>query len=113
MRLLPIVLILFITSCTQAISQKPSTDLKSDQDFYELLKKAKATRETIKLSIQSADEHTKQVVTKTVTNINNLKTSVEELKTDLNEANKKLDSVVDANTGNPYKLLPISKVSYN
>ena len=113
MRLTVILLFVILSGCVQAVSQKPNKELKNDTEFYELLKKARETKEKTRARIQAADEYNKQVVSKTVTSITTLKTEVKELKTDLNEANKKLDSVVDANTGNSYKLLPIIKVSYN
>ena len=111
MKYLVILYILFITACTQAISQKPSVDAKNDQDFYELLKKARTAQDKNRAVIQRASENTKQIVNKTVSNITTLKTTVQDLKVNLNEANKKLDSVVDANTGHSYELLPIDKVS--
>ena len=111
MRILVILYILFLTACTQAVSQQPDANSKKDQEFYELLKQAKTAQATNRARIQAANEHTKQIVTKTVKNISTLKTTVETLKVNLNEANKKLDSVIDLNTGNPYKLLPIDKVS--
>jgi len=99
MRLLSLILILFLTACTLGVSQQPSEETKKEAEFHELLKKANATQETNRTTIKAADEKTSKIITTTTKNIVSLKNEVNQLKFQLNEANKKLDSTNDDSNG--------------
>jgi hypothetical protein len=107
MRLLTIILTLLLTACTMGVSQQPSKEAKKEIEFYEILKKANAAQEVNRTFIKTADNNSEKIITKTVTNIVSLKNEVKQLKTELNETNKKLDSV-NSNTGIKFRFSAIS-----
>lgn len=107
MRLLTIILILSLTSCTMVASQQPSEEAKKEAEFHELLKKANTAKETNRATIKAADNNSEKIITKAVTNIVSLKNEVKQLKTKLNEANQKLDSVNNDTTGTKFSFSAI------
>lgn len=112
MRTLIVIFGLFLTSCI-IVGQQPSEEAKKDNEFVELLKKAKQTQEINKVAIQAADKKTSEIITKTANQIVSLKAEVKQLKSELNEANKKLDSI-DAPLDNiKFELLPVSSGKEN
>jgi seryl-tRNA synthetase len=112
MRTLIVIFGLFLGSCI-LVGQQPSEEVKKDNEFIELLKKVKQTQEVNKVTIQTADKKTGEIITKTANQIVSLKAEVKQLKSQLNEANKKLDSI-DAPLGNvKFELLPVSSSKEN
>jgi predicted RNase H-like nuclease (RuvC/YqgF family) len=112
MRTLIVIFGLFLASCI-IVGQQPSEETKKDSEFVELLKKAKQTQEINKVAIQEADKKTGEMITKAANQIVSLKAEVKQLKSELNEANKKLDSI-DAPISNvKFDLLPVSSGKEN
>lgn len=107
MRLLSLIPILFLTACTLGVSQQPSEEAKKEAEFHELLKKANAAKETNRTAIKAADAKTGKIITATTKNIVSLKNEVNQLKSQLNEANKKIDSVVLPDANVPFQLFSI------
>jgi seryl-tRNA synthetase len=112
MRVIAVIMILFFSACL-IIGQTPSEEAKKDNEFVELMKKVKQTQEVNKVAIQAADKKTGEIITKTANQIVSLKAEVKQLKSELNEANKKLDSI-DAPVSNiKFELLPVSSGKEN
>ena len=112
MRISTVIFAFFLGGCT-LVGQQPSEETKKDSEFIELMKKAKQTQEVNKVAIQAADQKTGEIITKTANQIVSLKAEVKQLKSELNEANKKLDSI-DAPIGNiKFELLPVSSGKEN
>jgi len=106
MRALIVIFGLFLASCI-IVGQQPSEETKKDSEFIELMKKAKQTQEVNKIAIQTADQKTGEINTKTANQIVSLKAEVKQLKSELNEANKKLDSIDTPTNDIKFELLPI------
>lgn len=104
----PIIVIfgLFLTGCT-LVGQQPNDEAKREAEFKELMNKVKLTQEVNKVAIQIADKKASEKITKTSKQIVTLKQEVKQLKTELNEANKKLDSISNDNVDIKFNLLPI------
>ena len=107
MRLITIALMLFITACTQGISQKTSEEMKKEAEFQEVLKKANEQRAKNKSTIKAADEKTKQTIQKTAEKIVTLKEEVKELKQEINETN------IKSGNAPKFKFLPITDDTNN
>jgi hypothetical protein len=90
---------IFLLGCS-VTAQEPSKDLKDDAEFEQLLKQVEASAKESVLAQTKADEQQKQIVKQVVKQI-------VELKTELNEAKARIDSI-DSDTGVAFKLLPIS-----
>lgn len=103
---------LFLTGCT-LVGQQPNEEAKKEAEFKELMNKVKITQEINKAKIKDADKKTSEKITKAAKQIVSLKTEVKQLKTDLNEANKKLDSIINDNVDIKFVLLPISSGQEN
>jgi seryl-tRNA synthetase len=89
------------------VSQQPSEEEKKEIEFYEILKKANATQEANRTFIKTVDEKTGKIIDVASKNIVSLKNEVKQLKTELNETNKKLDSI-NSNTGAKFSFSAIS-----
>ena len=107
MRTIIVIFGLFLSSCFLA-GQKPSEEAKKDQEFLQLLQNSKKVQEVNKVVIQNADKKTSEIITKTSNQIVSLKKEVRQLKSQLNEANKKLDSISTVDPGIQFNLLPVS-----
>jgi septal ring factor EnvC (AmiA/AmiB activator) len=112
MKGLIVIFALFLGSCI-LLGQQPNEEAKKDNEFVELLKKAKQTQEINKVAIQAADKKTGEIITKTANQIVSLKAEVKQLKSELNEANKKLDSIDAPITDIKFELLPVSSGKEN
>lgn len=102
MRLVIIILMIFITACTQGISQKTSEEMKKEAEFQEVMRKANEQRAKNQATMKAADEKTKQTIQKTAEQIVTLKQEVKELKQEINE------TTVKPSNGTKFKLLPIA-----
>lgn len=113
MRAIIVITMIFFSACL-IIGQTPSEEAKKDNEFVELMKKAKQTQEVNKLAIQQADKKTGEIITKAANQIVSLKNEVKQLKSELNEANKKLDPVTTGDTVDiKFNLLPVSSGKEN
>jgi hypothetical protein len=102
MKLITIILMLFITACTEGISQKTSEEMKKEAEFQEVIRKANEQRAKNHATMKAADEQTKQTIQKTTEKIVTLKQEITELKQEINEVNIKYG------VAPKFKLLPIS-----
>jgi FtsZ-binding cell division protein ZapB len=59
------------------------------------------------------ETQTTQIITKTVKSIDNLKEKNTDLKYELIDANKKIDTITNVNVGVKFNLLPISDIKEN
>jgi hypothetical protein len=107
MRLLSLLPILFLTACTLGVSQQSSEEAKKEAEYYELLKKANAAQEINRTTIKAADTKTDKIITATTNNIISLKNEINHLKSELYEANKKIDSVILPDVDIPFQLFSI------
>jgi septal ring factor EnvC (AmiA/AmiB activator) len=112
MRISTVIFAFFLGGCT-LVGQQPSEEAKKEAEFAELMKKAKATQEVNVKAIQAADKKTSEKITKAANQIVSLKAEVKQLKTELNEANKKLDSTDHNSIDIKFNLLPISSGQEN
>lgn len=101
-------LILLVYACNTATSQQ-TDDLKREEDFLNAIKNAKETTQAAQAIQRSADEKTQRAVENAANTIVSLKKEVQELKQDLNEANKKLDSI-GVDRGIKFDIRPISGI---
>ena len=93
-------LFIFLYGCNLT-AQEPSKEQKMDIEFQQLLNKVNESNINSSLVQEEATKHQKKIITHTIQNINNLKT-------ELNEAKAKLDSI-SIDTGSSFLLLPIPK----
>ncbi len=107
MRILYIILLVFMYSCTLSIGQQQDEQAKKEMEYQELLKKAKESQAKSEVAIRMADEQTTKTIQKAANTITTLKEEVKELKQELNETNKKLDSVSDNTNPIKFELRPI------
>jgi len=107
MRLIIIILMLFITACTEGVSQKTSEEMKREAEFQEVMRKANEQRAKNHATMKAADEQTKQTIQKTAEKIVTLKEEVTELKQEINEIN------IKSGNAPKFKLLPISDSTDN
>ena len=107
MRLITIILMLFITACTEGVSQKTSEEMKKEAEFQEVMRKANEQRAKNHATIKAADEQTKQTIQKTAEKIVTLKQEVTELKQEINETN------IKSGNAPKFKFLPISDSADN
>lgn len=106
MRTIIVIFGIFLGSCS-LIGQQPSEEAKKEAEFKELMNKVKLSQEVNKAKIQAVDKKTSEKITKAAKQIVSLKSEVKQLKTELNEANKKLDSVSSDAVDIKFNLLPI------
>lgn len=103
---------LFLTYACNSVNSQPSDDLKSDEEFYKVMKASKeTTEESIKIQ-KEADSKTEETIQKATTTIVSLKQEVKALKEELHEANKIIDSLADER-GVKFDLRPISRIEEN
>ncbi len=107
MRIVYIILLFFMYSCTLSIGQQQDEQAKKEMEYQELLKKAKESQAKSQLAIKAADQQTTKTIQKAASTITNLKEEVKELKQELNEKSEKLDSVNNTNNGIKFELRPI------
>ena len=94
--------LIFIFLCGCGLTaQEPSKEQKVDIEFQQLLNKINESNKNSSLVQEEATKHQKKIITHTIQNINNLKS-------ELNEAKAKLDSI-SIDTGSSFLLLPIPK----
>lgn len=93
-------LFIFLYGCSLT-AQEPSKEQKIDNEFQLLLNKVNENNVNSSLVQKEASKKEKKIITNTITNINNLKTELSEVKA-------RLDSI-NVDTGSSFSLLPISK----
>lgn len=93
MRIVFVIPLLFLVSCSMSIGQQPDEETKKENEYQEVLKKAKVASEENKLVIKAADEKTNKVIDKTASTIVSLKEEVKQLKQELNEKNNYYDDI--------------------
>jgi hypothetical protein len=93
-------LFIFLCGCSLT-AQEPSKEQKIDNEFQLLLNKVNENNVNSSLVQKEASKHEKKIITNTITNINNLKTELSEVKA-------RLDSI-NVDTGSSFSLLPIPK----
>jgi uncharacterized coiled-coil DUF342 family protein len=107
MRLINIILMLFITACTEGVGQKTSEEMKKEAEFQEIMRKVNEQRNKNHATIKAADEKTSQTIQKTAEKIVTLKQEVNELKQEINETN------IKSGNAPKFKFLPISDSTDN
>ena len=93
-------LFIFLYGCSLT-AQEPSKEQKIDNEFQLLLNKINENNVNSSLVQKEASKKEKKIITNTITNINNLKTELSEVKA-------RLDSIA-IDTGSSFSLLPIPK----
>lgn len=93
-------LFIFLYGCSLT-AQEPSKEQKIDNEFQLLLNKVNENNVNSSLVQKEASKKEKKIITNTITNINNLKTELSEVKA-------RLDSI-NVDTGSSFSLLPIPK----
>lgn len=94
--------------CVPAIANQDSNNLQEEKEFEALMNKVAQTNERSIQVQEAASKKEAELVTKAVATINILKEENKELKTEINEIKKALDSVSN-DTIMPYVLLPIPR----
>ena len=112
MRTIIVIFGIFLAGCS-LIGQQKNEETKKDREFLELLNKSKQIQSINQEKIQEADKKTSQIIQRTSSQIVSLKKEVKQLKSELNEANKKLDSVRNDNIDIKFSLLPVSSGKEN
>ena len=102
--------LVLLAACSTVVSQQPSEEAKQEQEFKDLLSKAKAAQVVTAELIKQADKKSSEVIIKTSTKIVSLKQEVQALKTTLNETNN-TPLIVDL--GVDFELLPIGASQEN
>jgi seryl-tRNA synthetase len=97
---------IFLFGCTVS-AQKTNEEVEQERDFQQLMSKVAETNNRSVQVQEAASKKEAELVTKAVEKIITLKTDVKNLKSELNEVKKRLDSV-SIDTGNKFMLLPIS-----
>lgn len=105
MKIIDIIPLFFLTSCSLSIGQQSDEELKKEKEYREVIQKAKETSEENKVVIMAADEKTTKIIDKTTSTIVSLKEEVKQLKQELNEKNNYYDDIDD---GFKFSLRPIS-----
>jgi hypothetical protein len=100
MKNLSFILVIFAFACQGTTAQAPSSQIKEDKEFQDLLNKVNATQQASLEVQKSAEEKQAKIVDKTITKIVDLKSEVNELKKELN--------TINSDTNRKFKLLPIS-----
>jgi uncharacterized protein HemX len=97
---------IFLSGCF-LVGQQKNDEIEKEKEFLMLLQKSKQTQEVNKVAIKAADKKTSEIITKTANQIVSLKAEVNQLKSELNEANKKPDSVIIPDANVEFKLFSI------
>lgn len=105
MKIIDIIPLFFLASCSLSISQQSDEELKKEKEYREVIQRAKKTSEENKVVIMATDEKTTKIIDKTTSTIVSLKEEVKQLKQELNEKNNYYNDIDD---GFKFSLLPIS-----
>lgn len=101
------ILIIFLLSCNVS-GQNTNEELYKEQEFQKLLLESKKAQAEAVIVSKQADQQTSQIISNAVSTINALKAEVKELKKELYETKKALDSVESNDNVQPFRLSPIS-----
>jgi len=97
---------IFLFGCTVS-AQKTSEEIAEEREFQQLMSKVAQTNDKSVQVQKAASKKEAELVTKAVATIVAMKGEIKDLKTELNEVKKRLDSV-SIDTGGKFMLLPIS-----
>ncbi len=89
------------------------TEISSMNDLDSILSRSSRNITTSDTLQKYVETQTTQIITKTVKSIDNLKEKNIDLKTELKDANKKIDNITNVNVGVKFNLLPISDSKEN
>lgn len=102
-----VILIVLLLACNVS-GQNTNEDLAEEQAFQKLLSDSKKVQADVAQEAMRADQQTTQIVNKAASTISALKAEVKQLKQELNETKKALDSVESPDNNKPFNLSPIS-----
>ena len=112
-RLLLIILIVSLYSCTNLVGQKQDDEFKKDQDLIQLMGQFSKTTAKNEVAQGKADDKSKEIVTQAVATISTLQAENKALKQELNETKQKLQDISNFDTANKFNIRAISDSKKN
>ena len=110
MKKISLIFFLFLVSC---VRETNLYDVKPTDNIDDILNMSSNNIRNSDTIQKTVDKQTTKVIIKTIQSISKLNEKNVDLKHELNDANKKIDTITNVNVGVKFNLLPISDIKEN
>ena len=110
MKKISLIFFLFLISCVRETNLYDVNPSDNIDDILNMSSNNIRNSDTIQKTV---DKQTTKVIIKTIQSISKLNEKNVDLKHELNDANKKIDTITNVNVGVKFNLLPISDIKEN